>query len=138
MFIDILKKYAHKKDGATAVEFAIVAVLFITFMIGIFETGRALWIMNRMQFAVETATRTALTNVDITDGEIEDIIDDQMQRANVSMANITVTVNNPTAGGILFKEVIAVYDFQTLTGYLPGDWGNFDVTSTSRIPLPTE
>ena len=138
MILNKFKSYFNKTGGATAVEFGIVSILLLTFLFGIFETGRAFWIMNRMQFAVETATRTALTNTAITEGEISTIIEDRLSDANVSMDNITLTVNDLSVNGVDFKEVIAVYDFQTLTGFIPEGWGEFDITATSRTPLPAE
>lgn len=136
--IRIIRTYFKSERGATAVEFGIVSILFLVFLFGIFETGRAFWIMNRMQFAVETATRTALTDTDITDAEIETAIVDRLGATNLTAADLVITVNNPTVNGVTFKEVIAVYDFQTMTGFIPEGWGQFDITATSRIPLPTE
>ncbi|MBI1986167.1 MAG: pilus assembly protein [Rhodospirillales bacterium] len=43
--------------GATAVEFAIVAPLFLAMMVGVFELSRAMWIKASMQYAVEETSR---------------------------------------------------------------------------------
>ena len=46
-------------DGATAVEMAFILPVFLMFLLGICEFGRALWTQTALQFAVETAARCA-------------------------------------------------------------------------------
>lgn len=133
--ISAIKKYLSRRDGSTAVEFGIVSILFIMFLVGIFEAGRAFWILNRLQFATENATRYALTDTDVTNATLEDRIDDDLEAVNIDLDDITVTITNPSNDGITFKEVVAVYDFSPLSNFLPGGWGSFDLTATSRIPL---
>src|SRR6185437_3378140 len=43
--------------GSSAVEFALVFPVFILMVIGIFETGRALWTQSLLNYAVQTAAR---------------------------------------------------------------------------------
>ena len=45
--------------GATAVEMAFLLPVFLLFMLGIEEFGRALWLQTSLQFAVEAAARCA-------------------------------------------------------------------------------
>lgn len=46
-------------DGATAVEMAFLLPVFMLFLLGICEFGRALWTQTALQFAVESAARCA-------------------------------------------------------------------------------
>ena len=53
------RRFARASDGATAVEFAIVAPVLLMLLLGIMEAGRALWTQNALNFAVEQAARCA-------------------------------------------------------------------------------
>lgn len=46
--------------GAAAVEFALVFPVFLMFVLGIMEIGRAFWVRSSLQFAVEEAARMAM------------------------------------------------------------------------------
>lgn len=50
----------RKERGATAVEFAIVAMLFFTIVLGIMEFGRVLYIWNTVQEVTRRAAREAV------------------------------------------------------------------------------
>src|SRR6185437_1248015 len=43
--------------GSSAIEFALVFPVFILMVLGIFETGRALWTQSLLNYAVQTAAR---------------------------------------------------------------------------------
>jgi Flp pilus assembly protein TadG len=47
------------RSGATAVEMAFLLPVFMLFLLGICEFGRALWTQTALQFAVEAAARCA-------------------------------------------------------------------------------
>jgi Flp pilus assembly protein TadG len=53
-------------DGVTAIETAILLPVFLTFLLGIFEFGRVLWIQSALQFAAESASRCAVINASST------------------------------------------------------------------------
>lgn len=50
----------HRQRGATAVEFAIVAMLFFTIVLGIMEFGRVLYVWNTVQEVTRRAAREAV------------------------------------------------------------------------------
>jgi Flp pilus assembly protein TadG len=52
-----ITSFWHAVDGVTAVEFAIVAPVFLLLVFGCFEFGRAFWIWNTMQLAVDEGGR---------------------------------------------------------------------------------
>lgn len=45
------------RDGATAVEFALVAPLLMLVLLGVMETGRVMWTQAALNFAVQEASR---------------------------------------------------------------------------------
>lgn len=52
------------RAGATAIEMAFLLPIFLGFLLGIEEFGRALWTQTALQFAVESAARCAVVNPD--------------------------------------------------------------------------
>ena len=46
-------RWRRQECGATALEFAIVAAVFVTVSIGIIEFGRALMVRNEMAYAID-------------------------------------------------------------------------------------
>lgn len=48
------------RSGTTAIETAFLLPVFLTFVIGIMEFGRALWIQSALQYAAEAAARCAV------------------------------------------------------------------------------
>jgi Flp pilus assembly protein TadG len=49
----------RSRDAATAIEMAFLLPVFLMFLLGIEEFGRALWTQTALQFAVERAARCA-------------------------------------------------------------------------------
>jgi len=115
--------------GATAVEFAIVAPLFLTMMVGVFELSRAMWIKASMQYAVEETARYALVNTSKTTSELATY-------AQTALANTGVTTSgmsfNVTGDGT-YADIQVTYTFQTVTTLLP--FPSLTLTAKSRVPL---
>jgi Flp pilus assembly protein TadG len=55
----VLRRLWRARGGATAVEMAFLLPVFMLFLLGICEFGRALWTQTALQFAVEAAARCA-------------------------------------------------------------------------------
>jgi Flp pilus assembly protein TadG len=55
----LLRRLGASNDGASAVEFALVAPILLTLLFGIFEFGRVLWTQGILDYAVEQAARCA-------------------------------------------------------------------------------
>ena len=49
----------RSRGGATAIEMAFLLPVFLAFLLGIEEVGRALWTQTALQYAVEAASRCA-------------------------------------------------------------------------------
>ena len=131
-----VKRFGENEDGIVAVEFALVAVAFISLSVGIFESGRMFLTWNTMQSAVESVTRYALVNTDATDDDLTARVTADMNGMGVHSEDVHVTVARTTsADGIDFLEISGNYNFQTVLGFLPEGWSNIALKSTSRFPL---
>lgn len=60
----LLRRLWPARAGATAVEMAFLLPIFLAFLLGIEEFGRALWTQTALQFASEAAARCAVVNPD--------------------------------------------------------------------------
>jgi Flp pilus assembly protein TadG len=57
-----LRALRASERAASAVEFALVVPMLVTFLFGIFEFGRAIWTQSLLDYAVEEASRCATVN----------------------------------------------------------------------------
>jgi Flp pilus assembly protein TadG len=55
----------HGDDGATTVEFALVFVVFLTLVFGVFEAGRAVWLGQALSAASREAARYGMGNATV-------------------------------------------------------------------------
>jgi len=115
--------------GATAVEFAIVAPLFLTMMVGVFELSRAMWIKASMQYAVEETSRYALVNTSFSAATLQTYAESKLSDAGVGTTGMSFTI---TADGTV-ADIQVSYSFETLTSLLP--FPSLTLTAKSRVPL---
>ncbi len=113
--------------GTTAIEFAILAPVLLAFLLGITEFGRAFWIRQTLQFAVEEAARAALVNSALSASDISNLVTaDLTGLQNVTPA-ITVT-NSATQIGV---SASAPFTF-IVPNLLP--FGPFTLTASCTFP----
>lgn len=82
----------RKQWGATAVEFAVVALAFFTLLIGIMEMGRLLWTWNAAVEATRLGARLAVV-CSLGDGAIASRMQDMLPP--LAVANIDIDYLNP-------------------------------------------
>jgi Flp pilus assembly pilin Flp len=68
-----LTQLAADRRGVSAVEFALLAPVFLSMMIGVIEFGRVAYTQGVVSFAAEEATRYAVVNYSIDEGEVRDV-----------------------------------------------------------------
>ena len=122
----MFSRLARDGRGVAAVEFALLAPVFLALLLGAMETGRLLWTRSMLQFAAEEATRYALVRRDATTSAIEAIA-----RSNLMAAGGTVTITVTSNANEI--EVKADQDFTFLVqGLLP--FGSVHLQGLSRMP----
>jgi Flp pilus assembly protein TadG len=126
-----LRRFLRATNGAAAVEFAIVAPIFILFCIGIFEAGRMMWIRNSIQTATEEAARYAMVHTTATDTELAAHAANYY--ADVSLDAPTFTITRDTTDGVNFVTVTGAYTFQFEFTFF--DFGNIELDGKARVPL---
>lgn len=119
--------------GATAVEFALVAPVFLLFVLGIMDLGRLFYIKNIMQYAVEQAARHAMVNPTITQTALETFAENQ---AATLFSDITFSADAPgtdVAGGVTYRTITADYTFSYMLPLMPA--GDVPLNVISRTPV---
>ena len=85
-------------SGSAAVELAILLPVFLTFLLGILEAGRALWTQNTLQSAAEAAARCYALNSSSCNSASATKTYAAGQAAGMTIATSEVTVSNPSCG----------------------------------------
>lgn len=110
-FFAPLRRLPAACDGATAVEFAFIGPALVMLLLGIMETGRAMWTQNALNFAVEQAARCAA--IDQNDcGTTTQVQKYASTTAGADFANSIFSVSTAACG----KLVSASYPMQL---YIP-------------------
>jgi Flp pilus assembly protein TadG len=110
-------KRAAADRGTAAVEFAVVAPVFVLMLFGTFEFGRALWTRASLQYAVQQAARCASVAALRCDNST-----DTAGYAASSVLGITVpvadfTVSAPTCGNKVAASVPFTFIVPRLFSY---------------------
>jgi Flp pilus assembly protein TadG len=92
------KSGRKRRRGAAAVEFAIVAPVFILFVLGIVEYGRAMMVQQLLTNATREGARRAVVQ-GVTAAEATGIVEAMLSNAGVTGAQVTVTPTSLTAVG---------------------------------------
>src|ERR1044071_10252351 len=114
----MIRQQAHRKTerGASLLEFAIAATVFLTVLFAIVEFGRALWVHNALTDAARRGARYAVLHkaTDIDDVKkivvYGDLTSTTPLLENLSTNNVTVTYNgfNLDTG----KATLFIHDYQ--------------------------
>lgn len=130
-FAPILRLLLHSRDGGAALEFAVSVSVFLMFMIGIVEFGRALWTDNALQFAADQAGRYALANPAASDAEITGYATGQL--VSVDANRVDVAVTRDVVSGVKFVTITATYAFAPAAALVPV--ATIALTGRARVPL---
>jgi Flp pilus assembly protein TadG len=108
-----LGRLRHASGGASAVEFALLLPVFLAFLLGIEEFGRALWTQAALQFAVEAGVRCASTSCAV---DIPTYAATQALGLTVPSTAFTYTSSQSCgiAGYASGKQVTASYAFPSM------------------------
>lgn len=117
--------------GATAVEFAIIAPVFLAMVLGTVELGRVMWIKGSIQFAVEEASRYAMVNTSVSMSELQTYAGNQL--LGIDAADVTFLAQTESADGANFVSITGTYNFSVLVPIVP--LPDVTLSAKSRVPL---
>lgn len=124
-------KFLGQRDGAQAVEFAIIFPLIIATFLGTFEIGRMLYQRNRIAAATEIGVRAVSMLGANADTAVESAIRSALP--DIPTANLQVAVTNQTMGTAAFKKIVVSYQFNFLIRFKAG-WNGVAITTTRYAP----
>jgi Flp pilus assembly protein TadG len=102
------------RDGATALEFALVAPVLFAILFGVIEFGRLMWTQSALHFAVEAAARCASVTPGVcgTSAQIQTYAASTVSALNIPAS--AFTSSTPACG----HQVSASFSFQFVAGGL--------------------
>jgi Flp pilus assembly protein TadG len=127
-----LRRLFGARDGAAAVEFALVFPVAALFLIGAIEFGRLFWMRSLLEHAVEETGRYAMAHTTAAQSELTGVL---QQRAAAALAASAIGITYATAatGGTNYLTITATYSFGFMTNMIP--YGPITLQSQTRVPL---
>lgn len=101
----LCRSYRNNRRGAAAVEFAVVAPVFLLFALGMIEYGRMVMVQQVITNASREGARVAVLDGS-TPTDVEGIVNQYLASGSISGAAITITPTNLDA--VEFGEPITV------------------------------
>jgi Flp pilus assembly protein TadG len=119
------------RRGAAAVEFAIIAPVFLVLVLGTVELGRAMWIKGSIQFAVEETSRYALVNTSASMSDLQTYAENAL--VGVDSSDVTFQAQTESADGYSFVSITGTHSFSVLVPIVP--LPDVTLSAKSRVPL---
>lgn len=119
----LFRRFRKDEAGATALEFALLAVPLLSLTFGIVEFGRALFLQQSLTYATDKAARTLYLSPNATQSSLAALIADNVFLADPARLTVAVCTSTDAACGIEAGSVVAgakarkltvSYDFQTV------------------------
>jgi Flp pilus assembly protein TadG len=120
-----MKRQKENERGATLVEFAIGATVFLTAMFAILEFGRALWVHNALTDAARRGARYAVNHSSADGSSVKNVVvyDDpaggtQALVENLTTANVNVVYSGFSLSTGTVSVSITNYQFQFVLPFM--------------------
>ena len=126
----LFRRLGRNEDGGPAIEFAIVAPVFIAVCLGVISLGYAFQVRNEMAHAVDAGIRKVMMDPTIADDDLVTAIKDVFIESDPD--NLTVTLTESTIDGIDYRSIAVSYPFTRIV--IPGLPDNMTLGLSRRTP----
>ncbi len=127
----VVRRFARCKDGATAVEFAILAPILLLMLFGTLETARFLYVQNTVEAATAAALRQAIIDSTLTAGALRERFAANLAGLDQTLIETFTLERAPEPGTTLQRVTVSVgFAFEPVVG-LVFDAG-WRIESTAR------
>ncbi|MER9229964.1 pilus assembly protein [Mesorhizobium sp. M0664] len=126
------RAFTGDASGGAALEFALIAPILITLLIGIFAFGWALNAMSSVRYTLETSSRALQMKNSLTEAEIEAIATAKLLSLGLSDVDVTIAIDAPS-GGFRMAHLTAKYAFVIEFPYF--DRYPINYATTVTVPL---
>jgi Flp pilus assembly pilin Flp len=125
-------RLAREERGASAVEFAMVAPLLFTFILGIFALGMAYYEGATIQWSLERALRTAMIYPGTTAEDIEAAMAEEL--ALIGSPDVDFSYEIEEGGAAPLAIVRADYEIPVRVPFLPDMSLRFSAENVAPVP----
>ena len=126
-----LRAFGAARDGASALEFAIILPVFVTMVLGTIQMGIVFFKAGSVQFALEEAARQVMVDPDMSASQIQVAIENKLE--SLTQQDITVTYSVDSSGAVAVAQLNAQFGIEVVIPFVPGFSINFD--AETHIPL---
>lgn len=128
----LLRRTFGCASGAAAIEFAMVGILVISLVLGIFEFGRVLFLHNQLAYAADVASRQVLLNPPRTTQDLERLeVAIRNSMTTGASDSLEIDLDLPSSDNIM-----PITLRQNLRVMVPGfDGRNIVVTISRNVPV---
>ena len=102
-------RFRRAESGAAAVEFSIIASLLFTLILGIFNTGWAIYCGSDVRHAIERGARIYIVKPAATDTEFRNAVASNLQ--TVPINDVAITVTKPSVSGAPVAQIAWTYNY---------------------------
>lgn len=125
-----LKRKQSDRRGAALVEFAIVAPVFLLFLLGSIEIGRALVVQQALTNASCEGARMGTL-----EGDVQSAVNDYLNGVSISGATTTVTTNDMGAPPSDTQVTVSVSIPYAAVSWVPSPWFLRNATLTATTVM---
>ena len=135
------RKTRRRRRGAAAVEFALVAPIFLTMVLGIVEFGRVVMVQQILTNASREGARLGVID-GVSAQDVRNRVDDYLVNSAITSATVTVTPDPPSSAGFGQPVTVTVQVVYDDVSWLPSPFlmeQNATLTATtvmSRESIP--
>ncbi len=130
-FASMLKRLSECRIGTTAVEFALIAPVFILMIAGTLEIGRALWMGGAIKFVAEEAAHKAVVE-GATTAELQAYA--VTRATEMDLPGATFSTTTETSGGVAMLVVNASIAYSPILKLAPIP--PLTLSATAKAPAP--
>ncbi len=127
---NLLHLFRKDREGATAVEFAIMGSVMFALLFGFFDVAFALYVRNSFNHSVNAAARAIYIDPDRTNSAIKADLEYRLSRFN---SPVTAAVTTATSGSLEYRVINVQMDYSYKSPFL----SHFDITlvGEGRAPI---
>jgi Flp pilus assembly protein TadG len=128
------KRFCKAADGASALEFALVAPVFLAMVFGTIQMGIAFYYAGSVQFALEKTARILMVDQEMSEGELQAAFANELSTYTDQTIDVSYTVDS--SGDVPIGQFAATYAHEVVIPFVPA----FDVTFNivTKVPLAND
>ncbi|MGD9979271.1 MAG: TadE/TadG family type IV pilus assembly protein [Hyphomonadaceae bacterium] len=126
------KRIAHDASGASAVEFAMIAPVLLTCIVGMLMLGMAYYEGATVQWSLERTLRAAMIDPEVTEADIEERLAEQLEAIGSPEIDFSYVVDD--SGAVPLAVATANYEVPLNVPFVPDLALHFSAESVAPAP----